>query len=409
MNYCKFRKTCRICHSRKLAKIIDLGEMPPANAFLKKSELAKLESSFPLVLYFCLDCGLLQLRHVVSPEILFKNYRYQTSASTPLIAHFKKLAREIVSKHISSKNDLVVEIGSNDGVLLEHIKPFARVLGVDPARGMAKIAEERGVPTLTGYFNKRTAEKIIKTDGQASVIVANNVIAHIDDLGSVFEGIVKLLKPNGKFIFEVHWAGNLVGKGGFDQIYHEHLCYFSLHAISRLSAKFGLTILDVSLVRVHGESLRVTVGTIGSPEGAVESLLKKERRLGLSKPEAYKKFALKVKRNKLALGNLLKQIKKEGKKIVGYGAPAKGNTLLNYLRINRETLDFITDTTLSKQNLYTPGTKIPIFSPEKLAGANPDYILLLSWNYADEILKKESALRESGVKFIVPVPEVKIV
>ncbi|MDO8482919.1 MAG: class I SAM-dependent methyltransferase [bacterium] len=404
-----FRKTCRICKGKNLEKTLDLGAMPPANAFLPKSDLGKSEERFPLELYFCNECSLLQLRHVVDPVTLFKNYHYQTSASGPLVAHFKEMSEDIVSKYIRNKNDLVIEIGSNDGSLLENIKTRAKILGVDPAPGMAKIAKTKGVPTLTDFFNKTTAKKIIKTHGNAKIIVANNVIAHIDDIHSVFAGIKTLLNENGKFIFEAHWVGNLIGKGGFDQIYHEHLCYFSLHAISHLTHQFGLRILDITLVTIHGESIRVTIGKTGAPHKAVKLFMKKEKKLGLHLLKTFKQFAEKVEQNKRSLVSLLGKLKTENKKIIGYGAPAKGNTLLNFCHIGPSTLDFITDTTLLKQGLFTPGSRIPIFPPEKIVPAATDYILLLSWNYASEILKKESDLRERGVKFIIPVPKVKIV
>lgn len=383
--------------------------MPPANAFIPKSRLKYKEEKFPLVVYFCHNCTLLQLRHVVNPEILFKEYVYQTGASAPLVAHFKNLAEEVISRHITSKNDLVVEIGSNDGSLLENIKSSAKILGIDPAPGVAEIAKVKGVPTLTAFFNQPTAEKVFASHGPAKVIIANNVIAHIDDIHSVFAGIKTLLCENGKFIFEAHWVGNLIDKGGFDQIYHEHLCYYSLHALSHLTQKFGLKILDVSLVPIHGESLQVTVGKTGKPLKAVSAFMAREKKLGLHSNKAYSTFALKVRKNKKVLIDLLRKIKIDGKKITGYGAPAKGNTLLNYCQITPKILDFITDTTISKQGLYTPGTHIPIVPPEIITRSLPDYIVLLSWNYAEAILKKEKTLREKGVKFIIPVPRVKIV
>ncbi|MDO8590480.1 MAG: class I SAM-dependent methyltransferase [bacterium] len=404
-----FKSDCRACGGKKFQEIIDLGEMPLANAFLTKDRLADKELCAPLTVYFCKSCALVQLRHVVDPKILFKDYHYQTSASAPLVLHFKKLAQEIMAKHIKSKNDLVVEIGSNDGSLLENIKTSCRVLGIDPAPGMAEIAKSKGVPTLTAFFNETAAEKILKSHGPAKVIIANNVLAHIDDLASVFEGINKLLNPTGVFIFEAHWVGNLIGKGGFDQIYHEHLCYFSLYTINKLASKFDLKILDVSLEKIHGQSIRVTLGKIGTPKKSVARTLAKEKKLGLQTARVFKTFAQKVKKNKRALVSLLQKLKRGNKKIVGYGATAKGNTLLNYCGIKQETLDFITDTTVLKQNLFTPGTHIPIVPPEKLNEIIPDYILLLSWNYAEEILKKESALRKRGVKFIIPVPRVKVI
>ncbi len=404
-----FRKTCRICEGKTFTKILDLGAMPPANAFLSKDKLETKETAFPLVLYFCRKCTLVQLRHVVNPDILFKNYPYQTSASAPLVAHFKKLAEDIRLKHLTSKNDLVVEIGSNDGSLLENLKGSATILGVDPANPMVAIAAEKGVPTLTAFFSDRTADEIKNKHGKAKVIIANNVLAHIDDIHSVFRGIVKLLTPNGVFVFEAHWVGNLLGEGGFDQSYHEHLCYFSLHAISALAKKFKLKVLNVTLVPIHGQSIQVTLGKTGTPEKTVAAFMKKERDLGLKLSKTYTQFAKKVSDNKEALLGLLKELRSQGKKIVGYGAPAKGNTLLNYLGVGIETLDFITDTTPSKQGLYAPGSHIPILPPNVLVSAKPDYILLLSWNYAEEILKKEGGLREAGVKFIIPVPKVKII
>ncbi len=406
---CVLRETCRICEGTNLEKILDLGTMPLANAFLPKSELGKPEDKFPLELYFCDKCSLLQLCHVVDPEILFRNYRYQTSASSPLVAHFKEMASDIVSKYVRSVGDLVVEIGSNDGSLLENMKGRAKILGVDPAPEMEKLAKIKGVPTMTAFFNSETADKIAARYGNAKVIVANNVLAHIDDIQDVFKGIAKLLKTDGVCIFEAHWVGNLIGKGGFDQIYHEHLCYFSLHALSYLAKRFGLKILEVTTVPIHGESLRVTAGKTGSPRRYVELFLKKEKKIGLDNLKTFRQFAEKVENNKRALVALIEKLKSENKKITGYGAPAKGNTLLNFCGIRPDMLDFITDTTPLKQGLFAPGSRIPVVPPEKNADTVPDYILLLSWNYADAILEKESALRKKGLKFIIPVPEVKIV
>lgn len=406
---CTIKKTCRICKGRKFTKILDLGAMPLANAFLTESKLEKPEQLFPLSISFCQNCGLLSLNQVVNPAILFKNYPYLTSASSPLVEHFKNLAEEIASRFITSKNDLVVEIGSNDGSLLEIVKNRCRVLGVDPAQSVAKLARSRGVETKIAFFDKTTAKEIILSEGKAKVILANNVIAHIDSLRGVFDGIKNLLTEDGVFIFETHWVGNLLGEGGFDQIYHEHLSYFSLHAIEYLSKISGLKLLDVKLVPIHGESLRVTIGKVGSPTKNVTNFLMREKKLGLELEKTYAHFAEKVIANKRHLVALLKKLKKGKKKIAGYGAPAKGNTLLNYCRIGANILDFITDTTPTKQGLYTPGSHIPIVAPKKMRESPPDYILLLSWNYAKEILEKEKALRGKGLKFIIPVPEVKIV
>src|SRR3989338_2231639 len=289
------------------------------------------------------------------------------------------------------------------------MKNHCKILGVDPAPEMEKFAKAKGVPTMTAFFDAEAAEKIIARYGNAKVIIANNVLAHIDDIQSVFKGIGKLLKQNGVCVFEAHFVGNLIGKGGFDQIYHEHLCYFSLHALSHLMKRFGLKILDVTTVPIHGESLRVTVGKTDSPKRSVELFLRKEKKIGLHKIETFRQFANKVENNKRALISLIERLKAQNKKITGYGAPAKGNTLLNFYGIGPDMLDHITDTTPLKQGLFAPGSKIPVVPPEENAKNPPDYILLLSWNYTDAILKKEAALRKKGVKFIIPVPEVKIV
>ncbi|MEK7575034.1 MAG: class I SAM-dependent methyltransferase [Patescibacteria group bacterium] len=405
----KIKKSCRICGNTKFLKVLDLGKSPLANAFLSANELEKSEAYFPLAVYFCQKCTLVSLRHIVEPSLLFKNYHYLTSASTPLSLHFKKLAWEVGTRYIKSKNDLVVEIGSNDGSLLSNLKNRCRVLGIDPADNVTEIAKKNGVETVTAFFSEKTAEAVVQKYGRAKVVLANNVIAHIDDLHSVFGGIKKLLSPDGVFIFEAHWVGNLITDGGFDQVYHEHLSYFSLHAIEYIVQEFGMTIFDATLVPIHGESLRISVGNSGKASKNVRSLRQKEKIMKLDKYSTFKDFAKKVERNKNKLNTLLRKLKKQGNKIIGYGAPAKGNTLLNYYKITPKILNFITDTTPLKQGLFTPGTHILILSPDVLKTEKPDYILLLSWNYSIEILKKESTLRKEGVKFIIPVPDVKIV
>ena len=403
------KKQCRICGNRRLAQVLELGTQPLANNFLKEKELKRKETHFPLAVQFCEKCSLLSLRHVVNPRILFAGYRYRTSASAPLVAHFEEEARMIARKFIRDGNDLVVEFGSNDGVLLSALKGTCRVLGVDPARNVASLAKANGVETMPAFFNEKTAEKIKRKYGEAKVIVANNVFAHIHDIHDVMKGIHALLREDGVFISESHWVGNLLDEGGFDQIYHEHLSYYSLHALQTLAEAHGLIITNVELVPIHGESLRVYMQKQGKPSPAVTRLLAREKRIGLTKKSVFRDFGKKVKKNRAELRVLLSKIKRNNKTIVGYGAPAKGNTLLNYFNIGADTVDFITDTTLAKQGLYTPGTHIPIVSPDALKTKLPDYLLLLAWNYADAILKKEKDLRSRGVRFIIPVPKVKVV
>lgn len=404
----KLKKVCDICEGTDFLEVLDLGEMPPANAFLTKEEFSK-EESFPLVVLLCKNCKSLFLAHVVSPEILFKNYHYATGASTPLVGHFYKLADEIVDKHTNSLDDLVVEIGSNDGSLLSRIRNRRRVLGVDPAGNVAVVARSNGVPTIVGFFDSELSEEIKSKEGVAKVIVANNVMAHIDNIADVFAGVRDLLSKDGQFIFEVHWVGNLLTDGGFDQIYHEHLYYHSLHSLQTLLNSLGMVVSDIRSLPIHGETMRVYAGKDGVSSQAVKDFLKREKEMGLTNESTYKEFSEKIETGKKVLMELLSKLKKEGKKIVGYGAPAKGNTLLNYFNIGPEILDYITDTTLAKQGTYTPGSHILVVAPEILEKEIPDYILLLSWNYADNILEKEKTLRSKGVKFIIPVPVVRIV
>lgn len=406
-SYQKLR--CGICGSHSLLQILDLGVMPLANAFVHKENLHSPELSFPLAVNFCSSCSSVQLSHVVDGKILFKNYHYETAASEPLVKHFNAMADEIVRDHIQSPDDLVIEIGSNDGSLLARIKDRCKVLGVEPAGNVAKIAIENGVPTTVDFFNESVSQRIKSEWGEAKVVVANNVMAHIDDIRGTFLAVKSLLASDGRFIFEVHWVGNLITEGGFDQIYHEHIYYHSLHALKFLLDSVGMVINDIKLVPIHGQSMRVYAGKSGKSSPAVSDFLKQEVEMGLTKKETYFNFSKKIESNKKNLLEILSKLKKEGKKIFGYGAPGKGNTLLNYFNIGPEILDCITDTTPFKQGTYTPGTHIPVVSPKILEKEIPDYFLLLSWNYADAILQKEKELRVRGVKFIVAVPEVKIV
>jgi len=402
------KTTCRVCEGTDLVKVLDLGFTPPANAYLTADKLGKPEKSFPLVLYYCLTCSLAQLLDVVAPEILFKDYHFLTGASFPSIAHFKKYAEDAVRHIITSRDDLVIDIGGNDGVLLSFVKEFARVLNVDPADNLAPISEAKGVPFYPAFFTSRTADDILAKHGCAKVVTANNVFAHIDPLRDVFKGVAKLIGEEGTFIFEVHWQKHLLEAGAFDQIYHEHLCFHSLHGLTHLVASAGMTIFDVEVVPEQGKSLRVFVGHNRFPSPRVEQILAEEKAAGLTNEEAHRSFAKKVESNKTTLLTLLRELKAAGNKIAGYGAPAKSNTLLNYCGIGPEIIDYLTDTTVLKQGLYSPGMHIPIVSPDRLLIDTPDYILLLAWNFKEAILKKEQALRDKGVKFIVAVPEVEV-
>lgn len=407
-NYTR-RDDCRICGSKDLVKILDLGETPLANGFLTKDELEKAEEKFPLAVYFCKNCSLVQLLDVVDPKILFGKYHFMTSASKPSVEHFAKFGKELVDNFVKSKQDLVVDIGGNDGTLLNNLKDYCRILNIEPASNIAEISARKSIPTINDFFSSELAKKVSDEYGKASVISANNIIAHTDKVKDVFAGANLLLKDDGVFVFEAHWIKNLIGDGGFDQVYHEHLCYYSLHSLKYLVESEGFFIKDVKSVPMQGESLRVYAGKTSGSSASVDEFLKKEKEMGLTDIEAYLGFSDKVVNNAKNVKNLLISLKRQRKKIIGYGAAAKGNTLLNYFGIGNDILDYIVDTTPFKQGLYSPGTHIPVAHPDKIKKETPDYVFILAWNYADAILEKESDLRKKGVKFIIPVPEVKIV
>ena len=402
------KTTCRVCEGTDLVQIIDLGSTPPANAYISTEDLNKEEKTFPLVLYFCRTCSLAQLLDVVHPEILFKGYHFVTSASTPSVVHFERYAKEVILPLITSPLDLVIDIGGNDGVLLSYVKDKARVLNVDPADNLAFISEGKGVPFYPAFFTSQVADDIIKKFGTAKVVVANNVFAHTDPIRDVFEGVAKLIGDEGTFIFEVHWVKHLIEENAFDQIYHEHLCFYSLHALKVLVEATGMNIFDVEIVEAQGKSLRVFVSKNGVPKPAVAKILAEEESAGLTNEDTFHSFSSIVTANKKETVLLLQELKKAGKKIAGYGAPAKSTTLLNYYGIGPEVIDYITDSTPLKQGLFSPGVHIPILSPHTLHIDVPDYILLFAWNFKDFILEKERKLREQGVKFIVTVPRVEI-
>lgn len=405
----KHNTECRVCIGDDLVQVLDLGATPPANAYLTEKELGSKEGEYPLVLHFCRTCSLVQLLDVVDPEILFKNYHFLTGASQPAVEHFQKYADEVIRTFITSPDDLVIDIGGNDGVLLEPVSTFARVLNVDPAENLASISEARGVPFYPAFFNSHTADVLIQEFGTAKVVTANNVFAHTDPIRDVFKGVAKLIGEGGVFIFEVHWVKHLIDEGAFDQVYHEHLCFYSLHALKHLVEASGMKIFDVEVVPMQGQSLRVYAAKDREPTVRVKEILEAEQAAGLTEESTFTKFSEEVAQNRDTLRTLLKNLKAQGKKIVGYGAPAKSTTMLSYYSISRDLIDYIVDSTPLKQGMYTPGTHIPIRSPEALNEDPPDFIVLFAWNFKDAILEKEAKLRERGVKFIIAIPHVEVI
>lgn len=405
---------CRICKSSKLYKFLNLGRMPIPNGFLSEENLKKREQKFDLACFYCHSCGLVQLSHIVNPNLMFKNYVYIPSTAKIMMNNFSNLAFSVHRRIGLREKDLVVDIGSNDGSLLTFFKSFqTKVLGIDPAVNLAKVAQLKGVPTLVDLFNSRIARKAVSKFGKATVITATNAIAHINNLHEVFRGVDILLSKNGVFITEFPYLLDLVSKNQFDTIYHEHLSYFSLKPWVHLVEKFNFEIVDVKRLLIHGGSIRLTHRrkmSKGKPHiRAVRYLVSLEEDFGLHNKEAFDSFSKRIMSLKRELTTYLSKLKKAKKRIVGYGAAAKGNVLTNFFNIGTETLDYIVDSVPYKQGLYTPGKHIPIFSEHKLVEDQPDYALILAWNFADEIIEKQKAFLKKGGRFIIPVPTVRTI
>ena len=392
--------------------ILDLGEQPPSDAFVENIKSISQEIKFPLRLGLCNDCFFVQLLDIVDKELLFKHYPYMTSASKPIVEHFKKYANEIYNDYLISKNEpTVLEIASNDGsMLLEFKKLGTKVIGIEPAENIAKIANESGILTKNSFFSSALAKEISKTEN-ISVVVANNVVAHVGDLHDFMEGIKILIKENGIFVFEVPYLNDLIQKLEFDTIYHEHLSYFALSPIINLVHQFGLEVFDIKKQSVHGGTIRVFITKKGNilQKNSVQNFLDEEHQYGLDKILTYEKFAQNVIDLKSDLIESIVKLKKEKKSLIGYGASAKGTVLLNYCNIDHTILDFIVDTTPLKQGKLTPGTHIPILPPNAMESkGDGDLVLLLIWNYKDAILEKEKLFRSKGGKFLIPIPKPEI-
>ena len=403
---------CRSCGRPELEMVLSLGSTPLANALITAEQLDQPESTYPLDLAFCPRCTLVQITETVPPEELFREYLYFSSFSDTMLRHAQAIVERMLDERRLGADSLAVEIASNDGYLLQYYKQAGvPVLGIEPAVNIARVAEEeRGIRTLTDFFGAETARRLVAQGERADVIHANNVLAHVADLNGFVEGIRLLLKDDGVAVIEAPYVKDLIDRCEFDTIYHEHLCYFSLTALHQLFARHGLAIQDVERLAIHGGSLRVFLGHAGVEPGAsVRELLDEEAAWGVGTIEFYEEFAARVERLKTTLRTFIMQLKEQRRSVAAYGAAAKGSTLLNYFQIGREALDFVVDRSVYKQGRYMPGVHLPIFSPARLLEEMPSHVLLLTWNFADEILEQQAEYRNRGGRFIIPIPEFKVI
>lgn len=405
------RTTCRICDSREIRPVLSLGTTPLADGLRRKEQLSQNEPIFPLNVAFCQRCSLLQLLETVPPEVLFcQEYPYYSSFSPALLQHSRANALDLIDSRALNAGSLVVELASNDGYLLKNfVEHGIPVLGIDPAEGPARAAEKIGVPTLCTFFSKNLAHELAENGKAADVVIGNNVLAHVADLHGFVEGIRTLLKDDGVAAIEMPYVKDLVDHCEFDTIYHEHLCYFSVTALDHLFRMHSLFLNDVKHLSIHGGSLRIYVEKKENLSPAVRDMLRTEAVEKVNQIDYYRDFAERVEWIRKELRRLLGSLQQEGARIAAYGAAAKGSTMINYSGIGPDLLDFVVDRNTHKQGLYMPGQNIPVLGPEVLLERMPGYVLLLAWNFADEILQQQQEYRQRGGRFIIPVPTPRVV
>lgn len=399
------RTCCRACESERLTLFLELGEQPLANAFLSSVDEFATEAAYPLNVYFCESCSLVQLLDVIDPAVLFGNYIYVTGTSDTIATHNVAYARTVTGLLGLGPHDLVVEAASNDGSLLKEFTTLSvRTLGVEPASNLAEVARQNGVATEARFFNSDTARGLRQTYGRAKAVIGNNVLAHVDDTIDFLRGARDLLDDGGMVIFEVPYLVELLDRLEYDTIYHEHLCYFSVMALRRLCESAGLGIARVDRVPVHGGSLRIYAAAQNGHTAGMD-MADAERRAGLDSIDRYRRFAAEVARSREMLRELLCRLRSQRRSLAGYGAPAKGNTLLNYCGIDTGFLPYTVDKNERKVGLYTPGMHIPTRPVSTLLEEQPDDVLILAWNFAAEIMRQQETYRARGGRFITPVPE----
>jgi SAM-dependent methyltransferase len=398
--------SCRSCGSPKVSVFLSLGDLPLSDGFVSAQHLSREDKRYPLDVAFCQDCTMVQILETVPPETLFDDeYPYFSSFTDSLLRHSAAHVAERIEDRRLGDTSLVVELASNDGYLLQYYaKEGIPVLGIDPAKGPVEAARKKGVDTIHAFFTRDLAEKLAKEGRRADVIHANNVLAHVADTNGFVAGIGMLLKEDGLAVIEAPYVRWLIEHGEFDTIYHEHLCYFSVHSLDNLFRRHNLYVNRLEPQNIHGGTLRIFVGKQDAPDQTVKDHLAEEKKLGIDTFDYYEHFSERVNSIRSELSQMLGDLKKQGKRIVGYGAAAKGTIMLNYVGIGRDTLDFVVDRNTHKQGRYVPGVRLPIEAPARILETQPDYVLILPWNFKEEIMDQQSEYRTRGGRFIVPVP-----
>lgn len=404
---------CRFCGTSLKHTFVDLGMSPLCQTHITPEQLNHMEPFYPLHAYVCHECFLVQLDEFVAPKDIFSEYAYFSSYSDSWVEHARRYAEKMIQRFTLGSGSRVIEIASNDGYLLQHfVRRNVPVLGIEPAANVAKVAVEKGIPTQVAFFGRDTALRVAQDHGKADLLLGNNVLAHVPKLNDFVAGMKILLKPDGVITMEFPHLYRLMEQNQFDTIYHEHFSYFSLVTVEKVFAAHGLKLFDVEELGTHGGSLRIYAchqeNIALNVSAAVTELRQREKNEGFTRLETYFSFTEKVKETKRGLLKFLIDAKRAGKTVVGYGAPGKGNTLLNYCGIRQDFLDYTVDRSPYKQGKFTPGTHIPIYSPDKIQATRPDYILILPWNLKDEIARQLEYTRAWGCRFVIPIPEVSV-
>ncbi len=407
------RSNCRGCLSDNLVSFLDYGSVPLAGDFITPDQVGS-ELTYPMDLSYCTDCSLVQITNVVSAEELFTDYRYLSSVTSTLMGHFNSYAQTLKNRFFHGKDGLVVEFGCNDGVLLKPLKELGiRAIGIDAAENVVEITRRKGLDARHGYFGHALAQELVEASGQAQVITASNVFAHIDNLDNVLRGVDTLLAEDGTFIVEVHYLRDLVESVQFDTVYHEHLCYYSLRSLNHLFGRFGLEIVDAERLPMHGGSIRVygsrQAFAPGKCSERLARLTEEEEAAGLHSLETFEVFGEASRRQRLEIRDMVLSRKAVGRTVCGYGAAGRATTLLNYCGIGHETLDYIVDESPSRIGRYVPGVRVPVVNRDHFHANPVDDCLLTAWNYRDEIIAKEPTFTAKGGVFLAPLPKQEII